>query len=100
MYMAVNSTIKEEGDVYKQNKNQEGELIDGAKCGLNVAKYVEDFIGLTSAWMLGDVYTCEDRNIPALIPRVVNTADLMYMPLATARITRNDIDEKMVNFRT
>ena len=79
--MAVNSTIKDEGDVYKQNKNQEGEWTDGAKCGLNVAKYVKDFIGLTSAWMLGDVYTCEYRKIPTLIAKAVKTADLTNMSL-------------------
>ncbi|KAI4649799.1 uncharacterized protein J4E79_009644 [Alternaria viburni] len=49
MNMAMNSMIKEEGDVYKQDKNKEGEWTDGAKVGLNVAKYTEDFMGLTSA---------------------------------------------------
>ena len=76
MIMAVNSTIKEEGDVYKQDKNEEGEWTDGAKVGLNVAKYTKDFMGLTSAWMLGDVYTREYRKIPFLIAMAANTADL------------------------
>jgi len=100
MNMAVNSTIRDEGNDYKQDKNKEGEWTDGAKVGLNVAKHVKDFIGLTSAWMPGDVYTREYRKILALNPRVVKTADLMNMSLATPRITGNDIDEKMVNFRT
>ncbi|KAI4911257.1 uncharacterized protein J4E92_010313 [Alternaria infectoria] len=100
MNMAVNSTVKEEDDVYKQDKNKEGEWTDGAKVGLNVAKYTKEFMGLTLAWMLGDVYTREYRKIPALIPRVVKTADLMNMLLAYPRTTRNDIDEKMVNSRT
>ncbi|KAI4609151.1 hypothetical protein J4E83_008792 [Alternaria metachromatica] len=74
--------------------------VSGAKRGLNVAKYVKDFIGLTSAWMLGDVYTREYRKLPTLIPRVVKTVDLINMSLATPIITKNDIDEKMMNFRT
>ena len=79
MNMALNSTIKEEGDVYKQDKNQEGEWTEDAKCGLNVAKYVKDSIGLTSACMLGDVYTREYRKIPTMIAKTVKTADLTNM---------------------
>ncbi|KAI4923846.1 hypothetical protein J4E85_008002 [Alternaria conjuncta] len=76
MNMAVNSTIKEEGDVYKQDKNKEGEWTDGVKVGLNVAKYVKDFVGLTSAWMPGEVYTREYRKIPFLVAMAAKTADL------------------------
>jgi len=100
MNMAVNSTVKEEGDVYKQDKNKEGEWTDGAKSGLNVMRYVRELVGLISAWMLGDAYTRGYRKTPALIPRIVKTADLINMLLLPPRITVSDIEQKMVNFRT
>jgi len=48
---------------------------------LNVAKHVKDFIGLTSAWMPGNVHTREYGKIPTMIAKAVKTADLTNMSL-------------------
>lgn len=89
MNMAVEGTIKEESDAHKLSK-QEDEWLYEAKIGLNVASYAKDFIGVTSAWGPGEVYTCEYKKMPTLIANTVKTADLANMSLATPGMTEND----------
>ncbi|KAI4649713.1 hypothetical protein J4E93_004034 [Alternaria ventricosa] len=58
MNMAMNSMIKEEGDVYKQDKNEES-----------------------------DVYTREYRKIPTIIAKAVKTAELTNTSLTPYQTT-------------